>query len=268
MTLPPVTQPPVGMAGWVRQVAYQIKRLSKAIDNLTGAGSFSALLGKLRNTVNFYDSLGALAGKLTFAGNNNDPLIPRRFGIYGGNNVSPQIEYVGAYTDNDGTFFYDTVNIWANVGMPSLPGTGASGNVYYDVNTKQLSYVPSSERYKQDVKRNVDWDPVIDSLNSITPVAFRYRKGEGRVLYGLIAEDIAAQGPHMRPFVDWSLEGDPEGLNNFTAGLVAWNQRLEKRVKALRDAGLALQDTVTTMQAQIATMQAQIAALQTPPAAP
>jgi hypothetical protein len=230
------------MAYWIRQVAFNIQRLSATVDRISTAVT-GAITGRLYNIVRFYDATDPTqeTGRIVTTkadGQNGNP----RFQFHAADYPAPFLSFIGPqYDENTGAFVLDRVSIDGNtVFMPYITADGVSGNIYMD-SFGGLHKVPSSRRFKTNIDYAVDWQPVIDALLTLTPVSFEYPTRPGMTMYGLIAEDVDEAGEHMHPFVDYDENGLPAGLNNFIGGLIALAQSQERRIASLEERLSALE---------------------------
>jgi endosialidase-like protein len=116
----------------------------------------------------------------------------------------------------------------------------------------QLGVVPSSVRYKRDVRNMGD---ASDKLMKLRPVSFRYKADpKGAQQYGLIAEEVEKVYPEL---VVKGADGKPETVAYHLLPAMLLNE-LQKQARAdqNRDRELAQKD------AQIAALQRQLAAMQ------
>jgi len=139
-----------------------------ALDSLHGGGSFNT-------------AIGWLAGdNLTTGGDN----------IYiGATSGGPAVES-GAIRIGDPLFISGCwiAGIFGNL-TPGVP-------VYINASGK-LSTTPSSQRYKEDIKR---MDKASEALFALKPVTFRYKKqldATGTPQFGLVAEEVAKVNPDL-----------------------------------------------------------------------
>jgi hypothetical protein len=73
----------------------------------------------------------------------------------------------------------------------------AGANVHINPVTSQLSIIPSSERFKRDIK---PIDKASESIYALKPVTFRYKKeydSTGIPQFGLVAEEVAKVNPNL-----------------------------------------------------------------------
>jgi trimeric autotransporter adhesin len=139
-----------------------------ALDSLTGAGSF--------NTV-----IGDLAGASLTGGSDN---------IYiGATSGGPAVES-GAIRIGDPLFI-------SGAWIAGIFGNATPGVPVYISASGRLSTTPSSQRYKEDIKR---MDKASEALFALKPVTFRYKKevdATGTPQFGLVAEEVAKVNPDL-----------------------------------------------------------------------
>jgi len=139
-----------------------------ALDSLTGPGSFNTVIGDLAG--------GSLTG-----GSDN---------IYiGATSGGPAVE-TGAIRIGDPLF---VSGCWiAGIFGNATPGVPVYINAF-----GKLSTTPSSQRYKEDIKR---MDKASEALFALKPVTFRYKKefdATGTPQFGLVAEEVAKVNPDL-----------------------------------------------------------------------
>jgi hypothetical protein len=101
---------------------------------------------------------------------------------------------IGAFSDVDFPSQNNTTHI-ANIG--DTPQGGALPVTVDPSANNQLGYVPSSRRYKEDIK---PMDKTSEAIFALKPVSFRYKKEVDRAqthAFGLIAEDVERVDPNL-----------------------------------------------------------------------
>ncbi|PYI58022.1 MAG: hypothetical protein DMC60_14110 [Verrucomicrobia bacterium] len=152
--------------------------------NTTGAANIAvgdSALGSLAGSSSFNTVIGDLAGGSLTGGSDN---------IYiGATSGGPAVES-GAIRIGDPLFVSGCwiAGIFGNL-TPGVP-------VYINAAGK-LSTTPSSQRYKEDIKR---MDKASEALFALKPVTFRYKKefdATGTPQFGLVAEEVAKVNPDL-----------------------------------------------------------------------
>ena len=152
--------------------------------NTTGAANIAvgdSALGSLAGSSSFNTVIGDLAGGSLTGGSDN---------IYiGATSGGPAVES-GAIRIGDPLFVSGCwiAGIFGNL-TPGVP-------VYINALGK-LSTTPSSQRYKEDIKR---MDKASEALFALNPVTFRYKKefdATGTPQFGLVAEEVAKVNPDL-----------------------------------------------------------------------
>ena len=188
--------------------------------------------------------MGYLAGA-NVTGNNNIDI-----GYYGGAAESSTIR-IGTNGTQNTTY------------IAGIYGSTAAGGLPVEVTSSgQLVYVPSSVRYKRDIR---DIGAASAGLMKLRPVSFRYKNdSSGSLQYGLVAEEVARGYPEM---VIRGTDGKVEGVRylEFTALLL---NELQKQAHQLqtKDAQLAAQqreiDALKQKDASINALSERLAALE------
>ena len=152
--------------------------------NTTGAANIAvgdSALGSLAGSSSFNTVIGDLAGGNLTGGSDN---------IYiGATSGGPAVES-GAIRIGDPLFVSGCwiAGIFGNL-TPGVP-------VYINALGK-LSTTPSSQRYKEDIKR---MEKASEALFALNPVTFRYKKefdATGTPQFGLVAEEVAKVNPDL-----------------------------------------------------------------------
>jgi hypothetical protein len=102
----------------------------------------------------------------------------------------------------------------------------------------QLGYVPSSRRYKEDIK---PIDNTSEAIFTLRPVSFRYKKKIDPAqtpAFGLIAEEVESVDPNL---VARNREGQPESVRYEYINAMLLNEFLKehKKVQQLEGGGCA-----------------------------
>jgi trimeric autotransporter adhesin len=137
--------------------------------------------------------------------------------------------------------------------------TVAGGSTVIINSSGQLGTVPSSRRYKEDIR---DMGAASDGLLRLRPVTFRYKKplddGSKPVQYGLIAEEVAEVYPDL---VARNKDGQIETVQYYKLDAMLLNeiQKLAKEHTVDQAEEQKLAEAHATDQAEIARLQSQVA---------
>ena len=213
--------------------AYALSSNTEGDDNTaSGVGALRSNTEGTENTAS-----GAYALRNNTTGHYNIGL-----GVGAGTNIvagSNNIEIGGAgITDESNTIRIGNQGTQGATYIAGIYGTTAAGGLPVEVTSSgQLVYVPSSVRYKRDIR---DIGTASTDLMKLRPVSFRYRNdSSGTLQYGLIAEEVARVYPEL---VQRGLDGKVEGVRylEFTALLL---NELQKQAHQLqtKDTQLAAQ---------------------------
>jgi hypothetical protein len=143
---------------------------------------------------------------------------------------------IGAFSDVSFPAETNTTHI-ANIG-DTPQGGGLVVTVLPGANN-ELGYVPSSRRYKEDIK---PMDKTSEAIFALKPVSFRYKKKVDRgqtPAFGLIAEDVEKVDPNL---VARNREGQPESVRYEYINAMLLNEFLKEHKKVQQlEASLAAQ---------------------------
>jgi len=231
--------------------------------NFTGsnntASGWSALSSNTEGTDN--TASGATALQRTTTGKYNIGL-----GSNAGINIvagSHNIDIGGAGSaDESNTIRIGTRGTQKKTYIAGIYGTTAAGGLPVEVTSSgQLVYVPSSVRYKRDIR---DIGAASTDLMKLRPVTFRYKSDPSATLqYGLVAEEVARTYPEL---VVRGTDGKVEGVRylEFTALLLNELQKQAKETQQLvdalkqKDASInALSERLTALERQVQTASSQ-----------
>lgn len=132
-----------------------------------------------------------------------------------------------------------------SVGVYNTLVSGSPYKVQYVMNDGTMGYVPSSRRYKQDIKTaELDVRAVMRQLRVVT---FRYIEAASlhgdaaAVEWGLIAEEVHALG--LTWLVDYNESGEPDGLKHerWAVLLILDAQNKQMQIDSLADRISALE---------------------------
>jgi len=132
---------------------------------------------------------------------------------------------IGAFSDVDFPSQNNTTHV-ANIG-DTPQGAGLPVTVDPSANN-QLGYVPSSLRYKENIK---PMDKSSEAIFALKPVSFRYQKEVDRAQrrsFGLIAEDVERVDPDL---VARNREGQPESVRYEYINAMLLNEFLKEHRK-------------------------------------
>jgi hypothetical protein len=153
----------------------------------------------LLTTGNANIAVGTGAGANLTTGSNNIDI----------GNIAPSNESNTIRIGNSGhTRFFAT-------GIYAIPVAGSAVTVN---SLGQLGVVPSSRRFKEDVR---DMAQSSSGLRSLRPVTFYYKEGPRELQYGLIAEEVASVYPEL---VDYSETGEPYTVRYHVLGSMLLNE--------------------------------------------
>ena len=142
--------------------------------------------------------------------------------------------------------------------IAGISGQPVSGSPVYVNAVGQLGVLPSSERFKEEIK---PMDRVSEAILALKPVTFHYKTdAKGTAQFGLIAEEVAEVNPDL---VVPDKEGKPYSVRYDQVNAMLLNEFLKehRRVQEL-ESTLARQETsAARQQAAIAVQQKQIDAL-------
>lgn len=144
--------------------------------------------------------------------------------------------------------------------IAGISGVSIAGGSTVVINSLgQLGTVPSSRRYKEDIR---DMGAASDGLLRLRPVTFRYKKplddGSKPVQYGLIAEEVAEVYPDL---VARNKDGQIETVQYYKLDAMLLNeiQKLSRAHTADQAEMQKLSEAHATDQAAIARLQSQVA---------
>ena len=132
---------------------------------------------------------------------------------------------IGAFSDTAFPGENNTTHI-ANIG-DTPQGGGLPVTVNPSANN-ELGYLPSSRRYKEDIKT---MDKTSEAIFALKPVSFRYKKkvdGAQTRGFGLIAEDVERVDPNL---VARNREGQPESVRYEYINAMLLNEFLKEHKK-------------------------------------
>jgi hypothetical protein len=218
-----------------------------ALGNNTGSGNVAVGFGTLiknRSSGNSSQALGFVA------------LFNQRDGIYN-NGFGRNALYSNVTGDNntamgDGAGFNITgngnVDIGAGIGgvvgennttrIRNIYSSLASGRAVYVNSDNKIGALPSSRRYKEEIK---PMDKASEPLFALNPVTFRYKKevDPARALsFGLIAEDVAEINPEL---VTRDENGNPQTVRYESINTMLLNELLKENRKLQEMEGIAAQ---------------------------
>jgi len=210
--------------------------------NTTGAGNVASGYNALLNntTGGFNTALGASAGSKLTTGSNNIDIASH--GLAGEANTI-RVGTQGTQTNTYVAGIY---------GTPAAEGI----NVLID-STGHLGTITSSARFKDQIK---PMDTVSESLFSLKPVTFRYKKEldpKAIPQFGLVAEDVARVDPAL---VARDEEGKPYTVRYEAVNAMLLNEFLKAHRKAetQEEKIIALTSVVADQQQEIAALAARI----------
>ena len=156
--------------------------------------------------------------------------------------------------DVDGAAGEDDTTRIRNIG--STPQGGGLTVTVESVGGTKLGYVPSSRRYKQDIR---SIDKASEALFALRPVAFRYKKRiDPRQMpaFGLIAEEVEKVNPEL---VAHNSEGQPESVRYEYINAMLLNEFLKehKTVQELKSTVASQEATIAQQQKDFQTAMAQ-----------
>jgi hypothetical protein len=226
------------------------------------------------STGNDNTAIGTQAMQTLVSGNNNVAVGYQALNVLNGNNNNTAIgtqalSNLGSGTMNIGLGYQAGMNLTsgnnnvyiANIGVASesdiirigtsgtqtacyISGingvTSAGGTAVYVNSSGQLGTVPSSRRYKKDIRNMAS---VTALLSTLRPVTFKYipeRDASGELNYGLIAEEVAERMPDLVIYKD----GQPETVKyhmlpaillKALQELIAQHEDFTKRIERLEN---------------------------------
>jgi hypothetical protein len=154
----------------------------------------------------------------------------------------------GPFTDLDNTCYIGSIY------NEPVSDAGTAQAVYVDVNNV-LGFLPSSQRFKHDIK---PMDNASEVLLSLKPVTFKYNSDKnGKTQYGLIAEEVAKVAPDL---VYRDKNGDVETVRFEQVGAMLLNEFLKehKKVEDLQATVAQQQKGMEVLTAQLKEQAAQI----------
>jgi len=164
-----------------------------------GAGALSANTTGSNNV-----AVGNHAGQSLTTGSNNIDI-----GNMGVAAESNKIR-IGTHGTQTGTFIAGIYNIGVTTGGPEAVVVNNLG---------QLGMVPSSARYKRDIR---DMGQASEALMNLRPVTFRYKQDPaGTLQYGLVAEEVAHLYPELVGYGD---DGQPRTVRYLELSAMLLNE--------------------------------------------
>ena len=108
--------------------------------------------------------------------------------VHASHNIAIGVPGAGPFADLNNTCFIGSIH-----GEP-VSSSGTAQDVYVDANNV-LGFLPSSKRFKHDIKPMSD---ASEKLYALKPVTFKYNSDDqGRTQYGVIAEQVAEVAPDL-----------------------------------------------------------------------
>jgi hypothetical protein len=139
--------------------------------------------------------------------------------VHSSNNIAIGVPGAGPFTDISNTCFIGS--IWDE----PVSDPGSAEAVYVD-QYNVLGFLPSSERFKHDIK---PMDKASEALYGLKPVTFKYNSDKnGKTQYGLIAEEVAKVAPDL---VFRDKNGDIETVRFEQVGAMLLNEFLKEHRK-------------------------------------
>jgi hypothetical protein len=154
----------------------------------------------------------------------------------------------GPFADVSNTCFI------ASIFDQPVSDVGTAQDVYVD-GFNVLGFLPSSERYKHDIK---PMDKASEAILALKPVTFKYNSDKtGRTQYGLIAEEVAAVSPDL---VVRGKDGEVSTVRFEQIGAMLLNEFLKehKKVQNLEATVAQQQKGMEILTAQLKVQAAQI----------
>ena len=216
-----------------------------ALNHSTGSGNtaigFTALFGNTSGSNNI--ALGVNAGKNLTTGSGNICIGQNVFGVAGESNTT-RIGHVSATA----TF------------IRGISGaTAAGGAAVFVTSSGHLGTLPSSARFKDDIK---PMGNASEAILALRPVSFRYKKDidpQGIPEFGLVAEEVEKVNPEL---VTRDAKGEVETVRYEAVNAMLLNEFLKehRKVEKLEGVVASLAATVKEQAAQIQKVSAQLEA--------
>ena len=147
----------------------------------------------------------------------------------------------GPFADLDNTCYIGSIH------DEPVSDAGSAQAVYVDVNNV-LGFLPSSQRFKHDIK---PMDNASEAILKLKPVTYKYNSDKaGKTQYGLIAEEVAKVAPEL---VFRDKNGDIETVRFEQVGSMLLNEFLKEHKKVEE-----LQSTVAQQQKGMEVLTAQL----------